>query len=264
MNPPDTAFGESLLAVIGIRRFLDREHPRVTVPFHERADRIPKEMGKQIRAFIEGEEPEKAELPEGKAFSYMEIMKALSRPVETHDLEAMIDSHKEPEHALDLLIPLSRALAYLNGICPRRSKVTLAGAENLMPSDQDVSKFRRLFAVVNDPMTILRRLQSQILLSDEVTAFIAVYPALYQVLFNAAGTEIANMNARGKKLPYRKEKQLSLLLQIAATDPAMVADLQATFEQEKEAKEAPASGPNVNLKAGSFKTPGQAMESQGR
>lgn len=260
--------GESLLAILGIRPFLERQHPRVTLALHRQAMRLPMDMRREVRAYLDDEKPD-GRVGKGKrdAFPYLQILDQLSRPVEPNDLENMIDAHQEPTDALDVVIPLVRALAFLSGAAPRRSKQTLTGVDMLPPSDQDVERFRRKFVVVNNPMTILARLRAGQLLTDEVVSLVSCYPALYQALDDVIGEELGAWKARHPKadLPIAKERQLSLLLQTSTADPGLTRDMQATFDEQPSENEAqPKRGSSIDLKAGSFQTSGQAAEGGGR
>lgn len=260
--------GESLLATLHVSPFLRREHPFVTKALHAQAQRLPKLMRQEIRAFLDGTPATKPGKP--PEFDYLRTLSEVSRPVQPQDLEDMIDSHQEPTDGLDVLFPLTRALAYLSGAAPRRAKTTLTGTIQLVPSDQEIERFRRAFFVVDDPLSALRKLRALALMADEVAALTTVYPALYQLLGDIAREEVAAAKERkGQKwnLTPDRERQLMLLLQMSPSDPGLVKDMQATFGDDQPSDQAeakPKPKASVDLKGGSFATGAQASEGGGR
>lgn len=260
-------FGEQLLVVVKLLPFLERNHPKVTKAMHAEAARVPKEMRRQVRSFLDDEPAER--VPKAAAFDYLRILELLARPVEPADLEELVGSHQEPTDALDLLVPVSRALAFLNGAAARRSRRTLTDVVYLVPSDQEVERFRRAFAAIEDPVGMLGRMRQGRLLADEVAALATVYPALYALLGTIVGEELGSAKARkGAKWnpSVAQEQQLMTLLQMSRTDPGLIADMQATFGEQPAEGEVPAKGQGskIDLKSKSYRTPGQAAEAGGR
>jgi hypothetical protein len=261
--------GESLLAVIGLDDFLAREHRRVLVGDHAAAARLPEAIGKQLRAFVEGEAPSREDSKPAPRVDFMKVIDQLATPIEPADIEALIGAHRNPEDALELFVPLTRAVAFLNGAAPRRVKPALTGPEVLRPSDQEVSKFERVFAVVHDPTLILRRLRAGPLLADEVAAVQAVYPALYGEMAMRAQTAIADaMTARASfRMPRERERALRTLLpDLGPQSPGLVRDMQQSFADSAKAQQQapPPRRKRADLAGASFQTTGQRAESGGK
>ena len=265
---PDTGlFGESLLATMGLETFLAREHRRALVGDHAAAARLPATIGAQLRAFVRGEEPGREERRPPERVDYLRTIKQLATPIEPEDVEALVGSHKEPGDALELFIPLTRAVAFLNGAAPRRVRTALTGPENIRPSDQEVAKFSRLFAVADDPMVLLRRLRSGPILADEVAALSSIYPALYTEIGARAQDAIADaMTERtGFRLPRAREQALRTLLpELGPGSPGLVRDMQATFAANQAAAEqAPPRKRRAGMAGNSYQTTAQRTESGG-
>lgn len=270
-DSPGTAglMGECLLAVVGLRDFLERSHRRVLVGDHAAAARLPEAIGRQLRAFVEGEAPSREERRPAASMDYAKVIEQLATPIEPEDVENLIGAHRDPEDALELFVPLTRAIAFLNGAAPRRVKPALTGPENIRPSDQEVSKFERVFAVVDDPMVILARLRTGPLLADEVAAVSSVYPALYGEMAQRAQVAIADaMTARASfKLPRERERALRTLLpDLGPASPGLVRDMQQSFaDSAKEQSQAPApTKRRMDMGGGTFQTTGQRAESGGK
>lgn len=261
-------FGEQMLAVIRLAPFLGGDHPKVTRAMHAEAARLPKLMRQELRAFFNGEALERPTKP--PPFEYLKLVEQLSRPIQQQDIETMVGAHQEPQDAVDVYVAVTRALAFLSGACPRRAKQTLTGAVQLVPSDQEVERFRRLFVVVDEPLTVLYKLRRLSLLADEVGAFATVYPAMYEMLGKLVQEELAAAKTRGGMkwhLPEAKERQLMLLLQMSPSDKDLVKDMQATFGDEgKESDQGPAAPKpsKIDLKASSLQTVAQGAEAGAR
>jgi hypothetical protein len=266
-DSPGTAglMGESLLAVVGLHDFLGRSHRRVLVGDHAAAARLPEAIGRQLRAFVDGAAPGREERRPAERMDYAKVIEQLATPIEPEDVENLIGAHRDPEDALELFVPLTRAIAFLNGAAPRRVKPALTGPENIRPSDQEVSKFERVFAVVDDPMAILARLRTGPVLADEVAAVRSVYPAIYGEIAMRAQAAIADaMTARASfKLPRERDRALRTLLpDLGPASPGLLRDMQQTFANSaKEQRQGPPPRrKSVDLGAGGFQTGGQRAE----
>lgn len=266
-------FGEQLLAVRGVTDFLAREHPHVMEDEHIAARRLLGDIKADLRAFMSGEEPRR--LPgrpaEASPFSYLRLLEQLSQPIQPKDIEALVGSHQDGSDAVDLFIPLTRAVAYLNGIAPRRQRQTLVSTVPVMPSAQEVSRFRRIFSIVDNPMILFVRLRQGVLLSDEVNAVSSVYPELYGFIKEAVGKAIAHvLDKNDKYSPSRKvDSLLRTLIGQGPQDPKLIQDLQANYPQDdKDGQEqgpAPApKGGKLQLKGHAYSSAGQRAESGGR
>lgn len=255
--------GEGLLAAVGLHGFLAREHRRVSQADREKAARMPAAMAAQVRRFLAGE-TERPQRP--GAFDVLKTIREVSQQVAPEDIEGMIGAHGSSGEALDMFVPLTRAVTFLAGAAPRRGKQSLFDAEQKMPSDIDVARFRRLYEVLDDPMVLMRHLLQRKLLDDEVQAVAMVYPALYAGLTADVARIYAELLARKPKHrpSYRDEAQLQTLLQSASVDPELVPDMQASFageQQDVAAQRKPARSSAMPAgKANSHATAGQATE----
>lgn len=260
--------GECLLATVGVQDFLSRTHRRVLVDDHARAARIPSAISRQLDAFVRGEAPPKDDRRAPGRIDYPELLEQLARPIEPGDVENLVGQHKEAEDALEVFVPLTRAVAFLNGAAPRRATNALTGPEPIRPSDQEVAKFARVFAVVDDPLTILQRMRSGPVLADEVAAVRSVYPAIYTEMAARAQNAIADAmtERKGFRLPHDRDKALrSLLPDLGPRSPGLVRDMQQTFANSAQAQQQPPpKRKRADLGGSNFQTTGQRAESGGK
>lgn len=266
-GPGTGLFGESLLAVMGVRGFLAREHRRALATDHQQAARLPGTIGAQLRAFVMGDEPGREERRAPERIDYLRVIKQLATPIEPQDIEALVGAHKEPGDALELFVPLTRAIAFLNGAAPRRVRTALTGPENIRPSDQEISKFSRVFAVADDPTTLLRRLRTGPILADEVAALASIYPALNAEIASRAQGAIADaMTARASfRLPHAREQALRMLIpDLGPSSPGLVRDMQNTFAQSQQEQQQAPPKRRAGMAGNSYQTTAQRTESGGK
>jgi hypothetical protein len=267
-TPAPGLHGEELLAVLGIRGFLAREHRRVTQMDLRAAARLPDAISTELRRFYSGEPLGRGERARGEPFDYLKVIRQLAQPVLAPDLEAMVGAHQQGGDALDMLVPLTRVLGYLNGAAPRRARQGLFTAEPLRPSDQEVGRFQRLYQALHEPLSILRRLRAGTVLADETAAVAACYPDLFAVIQERAARVFAELLVRrpGHRLGYRREALLRTVLQAGPADASLISEMQAAFGPpgSEEQQPAPAHGGRGPVKAGSYATGAQGAESGGR
>lgn len=106
-------------------------------------------------------------------------------------------------------------------------------------SELELSKFARYLEAVENPLSLLRDLQSGTATREQVEAVAAVYPDLYERIRE----ETYQYLAEEQDLPYNKKVQIGVLLNIDADSSLRrdaLADLQSRFRAE-EAKQAAAT-----------------------
>lgn len=132
------------------------------------------------------------------------------------------------------------------------------GADSLMLgrapqlSKAEMDRFLRFDEAANDPMKIPKLLEQGKLSPDHVEAVKAVWPGIYQQMQDDAMDGLAEMSAKGQRLPYQEALQLGLLLDIPAhptMEPKMIAMLQQGYTQDGSAPSGapPKRGKSIDL-----------------
>lgn len=232
----DNLLGESFLAVVGVDAFLDPGPLRVTAEQRDRAQRYPADIRAELKSYLENDAFDRGvPLP---AFDYRKVLKQLNdfptTPEEQmpHVTEKMHGFRVAPDAGVPYVHAAGTAVKYLQGVIPRRQRVTSTGPVLIEPNGQDLSRFRRAHATVQDPMSLFADLREGCLTKDQVTAFAAVYPALYSSAKIAAQTILSQL--KGEKasfsLTHSKDQMLQKFVGVDSVDPQMTRALQESFK----------------------------------
>lgn len=145
-----------------------------------------------------------------------------------------------PNTSAAMIATTTRAIQYLNEVMPRSAAVSgtiQAFQRDYEPSSQELAKFERIVAAVNEPLSILDDLQSNSLTREAVQAVAAVYPSLFARIQN----EVMNQIADNPKLTYRKRLQIGVLMDVPADSslvPENISGLQQSFKDVEQAQTA--------------------------
>lgn len=238
--------GELLLAATGPMVLDDSPRP-VTAGAISDAAAIPGRIRRELRQFVTSAEFAKAsgELP---AFDYDSMLEKLTAPPdETRaKLEKILSGVSDPDLGVSYTAAMSRAVEYLAGVYPKRTRTTVVGPIAEHPSEQELSRWARAYSVAMDPLVVFRAMNEGILTVDMREAFSVMYPGLYesaqQVLFEVLADHVAQRKTW--EPPYEKDLMVQKFLGTMTMDPKLVATLQENFKSA-DAKAPAAGGPHA-------------------
>lgn len=228
--------GEAFLAVVGIDAFLDPDPLRVTAEQRERAMRYGQEMRAELKSFLTNSAYDHgAPLP---AFDYRKVLKQLNNfPTEPEQqmpylAEKMAGFRVAPDAAQPFLYAAGNAVKFLQAVIPKRQRVTSTGPVLMEPNGQEISRFRRAHAAVQDPMSVFADLREGALTRDQVKAFAAVYPSLYEDAKLSVQAILTQLKADKNSfaLGYGKENLLQKFMGVDTVDPQLTRALQESFK----------------------------------
>ncbi len=132
---------------------------------------------------------------------------------------------------------VQRIRRYLASNIPRLIRPSLAGPISEPPPPSDMARFRRLWVVACDPLSVIDDLNEFALSRDQVTAFADLYPAVYGTIWPITQQQIARRKTVDPKyqLTHRKELLLRVLTRQENTTAALGQALQALFAQQQAA-----------------------------
>jgi hypothetical protein len=125
-----------------------------------------------------------------------------------------------PKHAGAAAQVAGNAINYLNSIKPNNAPENPLD-EELPVNKVDQAKYDRALDIAQNPMRILQHANDGTLQENDVLAFKAIYPQMYNELTNKMATALINHKAMGDKIPYQKKRSLNLLLNKDGLDSTM-------------------------------------------
>ena len=261
--------GEAVLAVTGVTAALEPGPLRLTAKHLARAGRLPNEIRRRLRRFLaaSGPWPKFGKLP---PFDYDGLLELLPLPDAQREARLAENAENLPEQELaeSYSSALGRAVGYLQGLFPLRVRETLARVQNVQPGDLSLGRFRRAYAIADDPLRVLDHLATGLLTADEVETCKKLYPSLYREMQDAyVEVTIARLSRHPNWRQSReRERKARVLLQAQGDDGAMRDAVQAIFEMARGA--GPEQGPQApqGQNAGTFTspaTPSQQLEAGG-
>jgi hypothetical protein len=248
----DNLLGESFLAVVGVDAFLDPGPLRVTAEQRERAYRYSAEMRAELKSFLtNGGYDRAAPLP---PFDYRKVLKQLNdfpttpEEQQPHVTEKLAGFRVAPEAGIPYVHAAGNAVKYLQNVIPRRQRVTATGPVLIQPNGQDLSRFRRAHATVQDPMSMFADLREGRLSRDEAQAFGEVYPALYADAKASVQVILSQLKAEKNSfaLGRGKDTQIQKFMGVDTVDPQLTRALQESFKPGND-KTQTAGGGQLNL-----------------
>jgi hypothetical protein len=231
-----------VIAAIGIAPFLDGSLHRVHLYQLNKAAKMGDEIDRKLHLFINRDSREKtADLPPFDFVAVRDMLDAAARdasptadPTAQHARTAeIIGAFGELYNLGMATIPeVERMRAYLTAKLPRRRHESLAGPVEEMPPHSDVARFRRLWTIANDPLTILDDLNEYAVSRDMAQAVFDLYPLVFQRIDEGVTSQLFRKKAQapGYRLSIRKEQLLRVLIQKEdVTSKALGVALQAQF-----------------------------------
>ena len=262
----DNGFGEALLAAVGINAVITKGKLRVTQDHRQKALRYMRTATGEPSAWIrrevkrvilaEGNDGE-AKLPE---FSFEDALEALTEQFTPERLQENISS-LEGDEGVSFLLAAGQATSYLQAILPRRSRITPLGPVASPPSDQDISRFRRAFSVLDDVTVLFDEACEGTLARDQVRAAKENYPGIYAQITEALFLELAALRGERPRytLPFAREKVVSQLLLTRTFSADLAKDMQAALQAEEQKAEPPQKSGSLRVKAENTETPTQRI-----
>lgn len=242
--PRDPPAEDTFAGIAGIDQVLADGPVRINAEMRHKAERLRPTMDAELRKFmkratLEGER----DLPD---FDYKEKLRQLTEL----DAQARMAALAAPLGGEDpgLLVIAGRALQYLKGIVPARSRATILGPVDVLPSDYQRYKFTRAYSVIRDPLTVFRDMNEGNLSRDQVRTMQVIYPSLYEDAEKVTFEIMAEMKADNPKLEFTRDKvrQIENLWLTRSWNPELARTMQAAFDQKPPPDQKPAPLGNSN------------------
>lgn len=220
--------GEILLARTGISHVLSNSDKSLWL--RKTADPIEGEIESKMKAFLGSErEAVKITLP---AFNYETVLDQLTKIKEpNHKAFEKLDSSTITGY----LASVSRAVKYLASVIPKSAVKDMIGVRNLLPPELKISKFRRIYAVAEDPMSALKALVDGTLVKDQTLALQVMFPGIFSAAKAALMDAIVDKRAADMKwtLPYAKDQLLQVFLLATPDNQDAMKKLQQNYADAK-------------------------------
>jgi hypothetical protein len=241
---------ESLVAAIGIEPFVSHTLTKVHGHHAARADKMADEIARKIHLFINrAERAPSAPLP---AFNFKRVVSDLDAPVHPDHVEAEIRAFGGAgDLAVQANLVVQRIRAYVQQAIPRRVYMGLQGPEPGEPARSDVARFRRLWVIACDPLSILDDLNEYAVSRDQVKACSEMFPLVwgtFRPIMQAQFVRRAGASGGTYRLPRRKEGILRVLTKQEEPTYPLVRALQAVFAAEAAAMAPQSSAPAPAIK----------------
>lgn len=238
--------GEALVAVVGMRRVIDRSLKYITLEERAKADRLEARIETLAAQLCNGS-LSGADLPQ--PIVYDDLLTQLTEPPTTEELQAMIRSLPGEDHddAAAFLAVAGGVWKFLGSMFPIVVKRNLYGAENLPPSDVALTKFDFLLQVLDDPLVTFGLMAQGALLRMQGQALQACYPTIYDTIASAVTSRVL-----GAEYDPMVCLQLSALTGAPYQDPAVTQALAATDQAQamkEQAQQARAQQPQESRTA---------------
>lgn len=212
MDRSDDLIAETWLAVLGVSPFLDGGKISMSPSADVKVQRYPAEMNAQIKRFLRGKGAE-TDLP---SLDFRRIADALFEDPPEQEIMSRL-MHFPEAMQLPIVQAAARAMSYLRQQLPVVRAQRGLSLEYRDPAKHDQARFERVFAAVDDPMTVMQSLAAGTLSGDQVDALAAVYPALHAAAQTYAFTCMADVFA-GKDEPDMPSKKLAQMRLFLGSD----------------------------------------------
>jgi len=235
---------ESVVAAIGFDAFASRTFRKVHGHHITRADGMPQEVTRKVHLFLNRAEPASAaDLP---PFDFTEVVQQLEAPILPQHVEQEIAAFGEDhDMAIAANLLVQRIRGYLQGKIPKRVYMSLAGPEPSEPPKSDIARFRRLWVIACDPLSILDDLNEFAVSRDQVTGIADLYPTLWGSFWPSVQTQLVRRAGVEPtyRLSRRKESLLRVLTKQEAPNFPLAKALQQIFAEDEAAMAAAQGNP---------------------
>lgn len=238
--------GEALVAVVGMRRVIDRSLKYITIEEREKATRLEARIDALAAQLCNGS-LSGAEMP--SPIDYDDLLVQLTEPPTADELQLMIRSLPGEDHddAAAFLAVAGGVWKYLGASLPIVVKRGLYGAENLPPSDVALCTFDFLLQVLDDPMCAIELMANGALLRSQGQALQACFPSIHGAIVAAVSSRMV-----GDEYDPVIGLSLSALMGAPYQDPQVTQALAATDQAQavkEQAQQARAQQPKESRAA---------------
>ena len=226
------ARGESLLAAVGIGRFLLGRSRAWSPADVKRADGIPLRIARELAEFCRG--PELANPPEWERFDLDEVADAIEADPNTDELTARTEG-LSPDDAEVVTSAHLRALEYLRPLVPPRTLRGLVTPHKRRPPLVEKLRFGRAWLLANDPLLALADLRAGRMSPDQRRHLEGMFPALLDYTRQTLLGEFMDKVAKNSdwRLPRYKARQVETLLGQRTMSTQLEAELARTYETSR-------------------------------
>jgi len=234
--------GEALVAVVGMRRVLDRSLKYITIEDREKASRLEARVDLLAAQLVNGT---LSEYEPTSPSDYDDLLANLSEPPTPTQLQTMIASLPGEDHddAAAFLAVAGGCWKYLQASLPIVVKRSLYGAQNLPPSGVALTTFEFLLQVIDDPLCVFELMNTGALLRSQGAALKACFPSIHGAIVQAVTERMLGDETDGPialalsaltGMPYQDPKVTQAM---AATDQAQAAKEQAQQQRQQQPQE---------------------------
>lgn len=182
MVDPERLRGELVLAAVGLSNVLKSE-PKFNRTVQVEADKFIPHARAELLRFLGGAQ-DSVEAP--PAFDYDEILKLLTEPDEDSQVAALHAAI--PDELVDDVIATATGIVDKLAVnLPRAVQRSVVNAKVNQPGPLALAKFKRGWAVANDPAIVLRNLLQRTITADEVDALWQFYPSIAESVIGPNG-----------------------------------------------------------------------------
>lgn len=235
-----------MLAVIGVRSFLDGSFQRISAPEWDQIGGLDKTVHRMARDLVR----ERLDHEPAPAVDYNDVLHALSEDADPAIIDRIVASFPPAAHdaATAFLAQLGKALRFLRGKLPISTYRDVFGAENLPPAETQVFAFEDLLELVDRPLAVFEMVDTGHLTSEMAVALMQLYPTLYakvvgEIVVRCAVEKAEHPNAFDPKFG----PALAVLLAVPGVDPELRQQLQAPKPQTQQQE--PQQQQNSNTQA---------------
>jgi hypothetical protein len=228
IDPP-----ERIVAAIGIEAFLDGK-VHLTRAHETAIQGMDAAIDRDVFSAIKGDrEPHRDDEP----FDIKAIGKQLADIGNREQLKGFHEAFLEapPELSAAVQNIAGRIMRYLADHYPQRIRSTSIIASETKPSGVEAARFKRLWRIACDPLTVVRALASHSISRDMVRSLEDLYPSVYTAIRGAVIKAIGRIKGRrGGWIPSRTlDLQLRVLMQADTITPQLAAEIAQIPEATK-------------------------------
>lgn len=114
-----------------------------------------------------------------------------------------------PEQSFALASASMNALSYLNSKRPTPKQNSPLDKE-VQPNKQQMAAYYRTLEIAQNPLVVMKRIKDGSLRSSDVVDLQSMYPDLYNDMMTKIMGAMINYTAKGKRVPFKLQKQLSI------------------------------------------------------
>jgi hypothetical protein len=216
---------EAMVAAMGIEAFL-RGDVKLTRTFEARVQDMAATIDGDVFRAIKGDrQPHKDPEP----FNFKEIGQLLADTGSREQQRSFHDAFLEAPPALSAAVQdtAGRVIAYLNDHYPRRARTESIVATEAPTSGVEMARFKRIWRIACDPLSVIAALASSSMSRDMVQALSDLYPSVYAAIRVAVLKAIGRIKGRRSSwAPTRdQDLQLRVLMQANTITPQLAAEI---------------------------------------